>query len=41
VVGDNQQQGEGEDVGQGKEEGAELLEGDLLNDLAFECVVSI
>jgi hypothetical protein len=42
VVGDNQQQGEWEeDVGQGEEEGAKLLEGNLLNDLTFECVVSI
>jgi hypothetical protein len=43
VVGDNQQQGEGKEVGQGEgeEEGAELLEGDLLNGLAFECVVLI
>jgi hypothetical protein len=38
LLGDNQQQGEEEEVGLGEEEG---LEGDLLNGLAFECVVSI
>jgi hypothetical protein len=41
VVGDNQQQEEGEEVGQGEEEGAKLVEGNLFNGLAFECVVSI
>jgi hypothetical protein len=38
LLGDSQQQGEEEEVGLGEEEG---LEGDLLNGLAFECVVSI
>jgi hypothetical protein len=38
LLEDNQQQGEEEEVGLGEEEG---LEGDLLNGLAFECVVSI
>jgi hypothetical protein len=39
VVGDNQQQVEGEEVG--REEGEELPEGDLIIGLVFEYVVSI
>jgi hypothetical protein len=38
-VGDNQQQEEGEEVGQGEEEEVVLLEKDLLNGLACECMV--
>jgi hypothetical protein len=41
VVADNQEQGEGEEVGKVEGEGAELLEGGLLNSLAFECVVLV
>jgi hypothetical protein len=36
VVGDNQHEEEGEEVGQVEGEEAELPEGDLLNDLVFE-----
>jgi hypothetical protein len=41
VVGDNQQQGAWEEVGQVEGEGGELPQGDLLNGLSFECVVSV
>jgi hypothetical protein len=41
VVRDNQQHGEGEEVGQVKGEGVKLPEGDLLNCLVFECVVLV
>jgi hypothetical protein len=41
VVEDKQQQGKGEKVVQVEREGVELLEGDLLNGLPFECVVLV